>query len=374
MNVPPRSRSPETRDLPKNLYKKRDSYVYRHPITGKCFGMGTDKRKAVQAALELNHTLIPQKAAARLNAVIQAGKLVPDIIAAYKSQYLPRKKLTQGALNNHTYILNRVKDTFPTTAFSALTVGDLADYLNKLGPEAYRTHRRVLVEVYRFALSQGEVAQNVADSTLPAMPADKQRKRLSLEQFNAIYALAGPWMQTAMDLALLTLQGRLEVSRMKYSDIQDGWLYVTRQKTKAHMRIRVNGELQAVIDRSRDNLVSPLIVHRDPDSRRRTHMATKSHWTAVTAPYLSKEFARLRDECDLFADLEPVQRPTFHEIRSLGTYLYEQQCGSLDAAKALLGHRDEKMTEHYRDGHAIEWQDAEIQLSLKDIHTTVYGA
>lgn len=45
------------------------------------------------------------------------------------------------------------------------------------------------------------------------------------------------------------------------------------------------------------------------------------------------------------------ERPTFHEIRALGAWLYEKQGHPQEYIQALMGHADVKMTEHYQAGH-----------------------
>ena len=45
-----------------------------------------------------------------------------------------------------------------------------------------------------------------------------------------------------------------------------------------------------------------------------------------------------------------LERPTFHEIRSLGGRLYEEQGYKKKYIQALMTHSDEKMTEVYLSG------------------------
>jgi integrase len=45
------------------------------------------------------------------------------------------------------------------------------------------------------------------------------------------------------------------------------------------------------------------------------------------------------------------ERPTFHEIRTLGAWLYEQQGFKLGYIQGLMGHADAKITEHCQTGH-----------------------
>ena len=63
--------------------------------------------------------------------------------------------------------------------------------------------------------------------------------------------------------------------------------------------------------------------------------------------------------CDLAGvamELLPNEKPSFHKIRSLGAHLYDEQ-GSKAQSQALLAHADEKMTEHYLEGHKIVWNE-----------------
>jgi integrase len=58
-------------------------------------------------------------------------------------------------------------------------------------------------------------------------------------------------------------------------------------------------------------------------------------------------------------------RPTFHEIRALGAWLYEQQNFPQEYIQALMGHADEKMTKHYQEGHdekKIEYLEVGAEL------------
>ena len=56
-----------------------------------------------------------------------------------------------------------------------------------------------------------------------------------------------------------------------------------------------------------------------------------------------------------------LERPTFHEMRSLGIKLYEDV--GVDAQK-LAGHTNRKMTDHYKKGHENEWTNVEATLQI----------
>lgn len=71
--------------------------------------------------------------------------------------------------------------------------------------------------------------------------------------------------------------------------------------------------------------------------------------------------------CDsnAYESMSKAERPTFHEIRALGAWLYEQQGHAQEYIQALMGHADVKMTEHYQAGH--EGKEVEYQPVCADL-------
>ena len=62
----------------------------------------------------------------------------------------------------------------------------------------------------------------------------------------------------------------------------------------------------------------------------------------VTAGDLTKEFAKARDASGAYKDLPAKAKPTFHELRAYGSWLYEQQGFEKAYVQALMGHANEK--------------------------------
>jgi integrase len=63
----------------------------------------------------------------------------------------------------------------------------------------------------------------------------------------------------------------------------------------------------------------------------------------------------VRDLVPEIAKLKPEQRPTFHEIRSLGGHLYLHAGFTEEYVQTLMAHSTAKMTAHYTDRHEPEW-------------------
>ena len=86
--------------------------------------------------------------------------------------------------------------------------------------------------------------------------------------WGAVYAKTYHKLRDAMDLALLTGQRPADVLAMRYTDINDGFLLVTQEKTSRKLRIQVesNGILNSLgllierIKAGNAELTSPFMI------------------------------------------------------------------------------------------------------------------
>lgn len=372
----PRRRSKKHKGLEPNLYFNISNgyYSYRHPISGKYHGMGTNKAKAQAAARQLNARLMPaQDLVAEVMGT--AHKTIKDACELFiRDRVKENPKLAESSKQAKIYRIERIDGDLGHREIEHFGTRDVADWLEAFKGDSYKQHRSVLSQLFEFAQTKGWVDRNPVTPTVAHdINYKKERQRLSLEQFEQIYAAADPWFQVAMDLALLTCQGRNEISKMQYSQIRDGILYVVRQKTyrkteTAYIAIEITEQLQAVIDRSL-NLSpkgSPFIVHRRPV---RTTTETKHSDWSVKPDYLSREFSKLRETVSSIKKMPDSSKPTFHEIRSLGAHLIEKSGATKAEVQALMGHADESMTDHYLAGHEQKWITAKAAtIERKTLH------
>jgi integrase len=201
----------------------------------------------------------------------------------------------------------------------------------------------------------------VAELTLVKQEADKKRQRHTVEGIATILAYEGtpPWLGRAIRLAVVSLQRRDDIVTWAKSsvDLEQNTIKVSPGKTQnygtpIHLEIVMGDELRAVVlECMRSPVVCPYLIHYSPKTRKRSQLDAKLHWNSVTADHLTKEFAKACDGSQAYKDLLPGERPTFHEIRALGAWLYEQQGFAQEYIQALMGHADVKMTEHYQAGH-----------------------
>lgn len=364
----PRPRKDGNKDLAGlNLYRKTDKrngktyYTYRDPVSGKSFGLGTDKEEAIREAVAAIHATVRHQPALvdRVSASPEDNKLFSAWLVEYRELYAARG-LSASSQRNVGMRINRLDKVFGGIGIRDISTMDVAKYLKGLTKEGKapmaRAMRSLLRDVFIEAMAEGWCNDNPVDKTKAATVTIK-RSRLTLELWKAAYAEAKqPWLKRAMELALLTGQRRDDIASMLFKDIYDDHLHVIQSKTGARLRIStslrleaIGMSLDAVIRSCRDRVLSPNLVHHH-----RTISRAKAGQNVVLDT-ISKEFAAARDRGAqaLGIDLGGTP-PTFHEMRSLAARLHAAEGRN---PQALLGHKSAKMTDMYRDSRGAEWID-----------------
>jgi integrase len=358
--------------LPDNLYESRGYYSYRHPVTKKTHGMGRDQKAASAAARKLNLLLVQHPDLVQ-GVLSQEAESLGVCIDRYVSERQGASGMAPSTIKLENYRLERLRKDLGHLLASDLTVKHCSDWLDGFKGDAYTKHRGTICKVLAFAVAKGLTLKNPATETLPVLTQQiqKQRKPLTILQFRVILRASPLWLRIAMLLGFITLQRRGDLLSMRYEDVQDGFLYVVQSKTEKHglsarLKIPVSNVLGQIIEESRmvKPYRSPLIIHRLPS---RVTKAQKSLELGRVAPdLLSKSFAKVRDQLPEFQNMPSNERPTFHEIRSLGGSEYLKQGYSKDYVQRLMGHTSEKMTSEYTDRHE-SWTECEAELSLKSL-------
>jgi len=369
-----RPRKRGNKDMPANLYRgDGNTWRYRHPVTGKFHAMGIDKAKAVAAARKLNDLLTPE--------VDLVSKVSGNVkFVEFSEQWFQNKRrkdgkpISKNTKDLYRFYLSLCQEKWKDLSLDAITLLMVNQHLDSLSVVPSNQTRSILTEIFDLAMSKGLCPDNPARLTQRKYP-NKVRKRHTLEGLQKIRDAAEPWLKNAIDLALLTTQRRIDIINMKWLDIHDGYLHVAQQKTTddpedafeisegaGYVRIKIDAELQKVLDRCKDDIDSPFIIHRTPQRKKRDGIdGEKQHWTQIDKQYITRNFSKLAQSTNAYPEYDSKQMPSFHEIRALAIFLHKKAGRS---AQALAGHSSKKMTEHYAAGHEIIWNDVDIGIAL----------
>ncbi|ADC57657.1 lambda integrase [Klebsiella variicola At-22] len=348
-------------NLPRNLtYRKRDRlYSWRNPITGQEISLGrVDRKDAVAQAIEANNYIdqnyLPSSLLDRL-------KDVPTFtFSAWLERYeviLERRELKPNTMKVRRNQLATIKEEFGRIPLASVTTKDIAEFL-----EGYIVCdkksmasglRSVLLDVFREAIVEGHIDRNPAEPTRTPTPKVK-RERLLLEQFTIIRDAASShsdWARNACDLALVTGQRREDITLLRFSAVKEERLFITQEKTGHKLAVPLDLKLDAaglmlhdVIERCREGNPSDFMVY-SPVRRGGRKPGP------LTPDGLTQAFADIRDSTELKFGPNP---PSFHEIRSLASRLYENERGE-EFAQRLLGHKNLTMTKKYLDARGAEY-------------------
>lgn len=406
----PRSRRRDRQHWPSNLYatqKRRGLYYYylrpdlpaNHPERYTGFGF-VQEREAIDAARQLNQVFGPggdlaAKVIGKAKGADPAQKTLGEYITTFISKTLPARRINGHPMSRHTLteykrLYRNIDAKLGTLPLQTITQADLAAALDELGTtaEVFNKYRTRMTDLYRHAVSDGLVPENLPEKIVPRDKEQKRRKRITLpgdkpgtaaldgiEAYRAIWAEAERPVQCAMELSLNGLQRREEVHRWRFDwsrDDDDGrHVYIRISKTHKHgisAYIRVPESLPVVhsefgaatlgelIKHCRaDGIHSPHLVHRLP--RRVKKAQGREHPFQLTPQQITKGFAAARDAAGIYDHLPRAERPTFHELLALGEHLREKQGWTPQQIQRLRGHTKESTTKIYLAGH--EWTTVE---------------
>lgn len=156
------------------------------------------------------------------------------------------------------------------------------------------------------------------------------------EIYKMVWDAAEEPLRDALDLAYLTGQRPADVLKLSQADIKDGALWVEQNKTGKRLRIAIEGELAAVIDRIKARKVMGL------------KLVNTRQGYPMSATTLRSAFDRARDAAvkatpEAEAEIRAFQ---FRDLRAKAGTDTEELRG-MAAAKDQLGHSTETMTAQY---------------------------
>ncbi|KAA5936451.1 tyrosine-type recombinase/integrase [Pantoea sp. Bo_2] len=277
---------------------------------------------------------------------------VKMFLSEWISEYqmlLAERGLSLKTIQNKQVWLDRLNDRFGRLRLHEIETADLHRTIRVVTLRGYsaaaKTAHSVIRDLFSEAYSFGIIKANPA-APLLAPRSSPTRSRLIINEwrsiFNAAHCHDRKFTHQSMLLALITGQRRGDIAALTAENVRNEYLYVTQQKSNARLAIPLSLRLDAI------GLTLGDVIRRLPS---RGPLLRFENGSAVTPSSLSYGFLRARRIAfpDNAWDGTP---PTFHEQRSLAERLYYSQ--GIDT-RTLLGHKSQRMTDHYHDNHGREW-------------------
>lgn len=355
-----RPRKKEHRNWPDGLLERAKPsgryYYFRDPDTGKEIPLGKDLKAAIQGVKIVQTRRAVDPVLRVVNAIERPKATVQQHFDWYRTERHAKKQLAATTRDNQGARINKLCRLLGAErAMASLTSGIVNQALDGVSDKDRNRYRALAIEILRSAVARSLIDTNPAEQTEAAVaPGDRERDRLTVEHYQAVHAIAAPWMQRAMELARLSLARPGDLCALTREDWHDGLLRLRVGKTAVRLLIKPHAELKKALDAAHKHQEGdcPLLLSKPANKR---GQGGRSHPAALSTAILRDEFARLRDK----AGLETTA--TFYEIKSRGVADYKDAGWPTSSIQALIGHETEAMTEHYDEGHTERWETVDLK-------------
>lgn len=343
-----RRRTHKTKDLPTNLYCRGGYYSFRDPRTGKEYGLGRDKRIAVNEAVAANLMMTPSTVSLvdKINGkeVVLFDELIDSFVADLKN-----RRLSEKTIKDNNNKIKHISLAFSGVPLNNITTKEISIFLDKKISEGKKSYanvlRTTLSDIFKTGIRKGVTSVNpVADTR--ANKVEIEKDRILLDEYKKIREEASKmaaWVGLSLDLALVTGQRVGDLIKMRWSDVSDKKLNVVQSKTKKMLSISLDHGIEEF------NLTIRSVLESIKNLNDGSEMVLGGRsQKAVTDAY-----RKARDAANIKWRSKPAP---FHEIRSLSGRLYLKQ-QNIEFAQNILGHATVEMTSKYIDGRQKEWID-----------------
>lgn len=253
-----------------------------------------------------------------------ASNSFPQVTKQYRAAVFP--DLAQSSRVHYEIALRNLDTAFHAFSLEQIEPQDVKGYIRKRTKKrAALFEKRILSSVYTWARGEGVTSVpnpcagvKFSSAESKGMGSGKRDRYVTEAEFAEVHARGDDVLQDAMDLALLTGQRPGDLLKAARQDIRDGVLWVTQSKTGAVVGVKVEDELQRVVER--------ILARKRPSM----YLLSDRRGQRVTYAALNKKFRLARGDGDW----------QFRDIRAKnGT-----DSLTLKEAQERLGHKSEQTT------------------------------
>jgi len=299
--------------LPSRVYLDHGRYFYVDPETGQWLNFGSTLSEMYRNYAEVIGDDRPLQTMA-------------DVLRRYQTEVVPKKAEKTQEENGRA--IKRLENAFGHMRPQDITPGDVYAYRDRRGRKTEFGANRD-IEVLSHAYSKA-IEWNAADHNpcryVRKFPEPKRRRYVRDDEYQAVYELAAPTVQVAMDLAVLTALRRGDILSLTRDNLTDEGIYIHTSKTKKDLLIEWSDELRAVVDRAK----------RLPPQVRKPIIPTRRG-----KAYTGQGFAAIWQQLMAKAVKQGIERYQFRDLRAKSA-----SDDTLEAATQRLGHADPRITEN----------------------------
>lgn len=255
------------------------------------------------------------------------------------SQYLASDdfaRISSGTQADYRYALDQLIEHFADAPMDEVRPPHLQLYIDKRGKVSmHRALREVAVlgMVYRYAMARDWTRENPVAAVRRKRLPGRKHVQITDAMLQAVYEKADEPLREAIDLAYFVSQRPADVLKIAETDIKDGYLAITQNKTGKVVKIPVIAGLAELLERIQQR--------KKKHPVRVLYLLTNEKGRPMTKSMLRARFEKARAEAGIAGkDFQ------FRDLRRKGGTDLREQVGK-EAAQELLGHSTEQMTEHY---------------------------
>lgn len=226
----------------------------------------------------------------------------------------------------------------PPAPLESIEPINIRQYLDWRKPALVRANREkaLFSHIWNFAR---EVGLTGKPNPCAGVRGNKESGRdayISDDIYKLVWDAAEEPLRDALDLAYLTGQRPADVLKLSQADISEGALTVVQNKTGKRLRIAIEGELAAVIDRIKRRKVMGLKLVNNRDGYPMTQAGLRGAFNRARD-------AAVKSHPGKESEIRAFQ---FRDLRAKAGTDKEEQDG-MQAAQDQLGHSTPTMTAHY---------------------------
>lgn len=321
------------RNLPENWRVSHGANYLTAYVDGKqrWIPLGRDLEAAWKKYRELTATSAP------------IGHTIGDLAARYEREILPG--LRANTQKSYRTWLEPIRKTWGHMPVAEVRQHHAAEFQDAY-PKKTTGNRVVtlLSTLLKKAVRWGWIERNPMEGYEKA-PEQRRTRRISAEEWSAILGKSEPTLSLLLRLARFTALRKDDICRLRWSNVKDGRLEVTTQKTRAPVAFQLAGELAEIIAAARGAITPfpsrPIFV--TDTGKAFSSRNLDNYWWAA-------------------CESAGVQGVVFHDIRRTRITELQEKYGQAFAQR-VAAHSDPRTTERYfvPDSVSVDWPEAEIR-------------